>query len=83
MSKSKIILSDEGVQALLKAPEMASLLTGIAYAAANQLGKGYEISLRTGPTRVNAEVAAVTRRAKKDNAKNNTILKAIKNVKVV
>lgn len=74
----KIVLNNEGVKALLKSPEMLSICEKHANNALSRLGDGYEVSSKTGVNRVNASIKAVTRKAKKDNLKNNTILKALK-----
>lgn len=74
----KFVLNTEGVKSLLQSPEMMRICEGHANKALARLGKGYEVTTHTGKTRVNAQVAAVTYEARKDNAKNNTILKAIR-----
>ena len=79
MSKRvKFQLDPEGVRELLTSPEMMAICKEYADRAAGSLGAGYEVSTYTGPTRVNAEVAAMTYKARKDNSENNTILKAIR-----
>ena len=74
----KFQLNPEGVRQLLTSPEMMAICKEYADNAASSLGSGYEVSTHTGPKRVNAEVAAVTFKARKDNSENNTILKAIR-----
>ena len=71
-------LNSSGVRELLQSPEMMSICEQHAVKAQSKLGEGYEVTTMTGKTRVNAQIAAVTYKAKKDNAKNNTILKAVK-----
>lgn len=71
-------LNTEGVKSLLQSPEMMNICKKHANNAQARLGAGYEVTTHTGKTRVNAQVAAVSYEAKKDNAKNNTILKAIR-----
>ena len=44
----------------------------------NRVGDGYLVTTYTGRNRVNASVYAVTDQAKRDNLKNNTLLKAVK-----
>lgn len=78
MSKVKISLSRSGVRALLRSQEMMNLCTGYAYSAKSRLGDGYEVSYRVGKNRVNAEVAAVTQEAIRENMDTNSILKALK-----
>lgn len=82
MSKRvKFQLDPEGVRELLISPEMMDICKEYADNAVSALGAGYEVSTHTGPKRVNAEVAAVTYKARKENSKNNTILKAIRGKK--
>ncbi|MBQ8066746.1 MAG: hypothetical protein IJ201_00185 [Solobacterium sp.] len=77
MSKFKFKLNRAGVRELLRSPEMMAVCNGYAQSAMQALGDGYEISTHTGKNRVNAQIAARTYAAKKENAENNTILKAI------
>ena len=74
----KFELNTEGVKSLLQSPEMMEICEKHANNALARLGDGYEVSTHTGKTRVNAQVSAVSYKAKKDNAKNNTILKAVR-----
>lgn len=77
MAEVRIVLNREGVRALLRSPEMQSICTQHACAARSRLGDGYEVTSYTGKNRVNASIKAVSRAAKRDNARNNTILKAL------
>lgn len=77
MSKVKVILNRSGVRALMQSPEMQKICTDYANAALSKLGSGYEVTSMVGKTRCNAEIAAVSRAARKENAKNNTIMKAV------
>lgn len=79
MSKSgvRVKLVRSGVRQLLRSPEMMQICKDYAYRAQNSLGAGYEVTYRTGRNRVNAEVAAVSAEARRENIKNNTILKAL------
>ena len=74
----KFELNKEGVKSLMQSPEMLSICKQYANNAQARLGEGYEVTTHTGKTRVNAQVAAVTYEAKKDNADHNTILKAVR-----
>lgn len=78
MSDFKIELNREGVRALLRSPEMLALCRGYAASAQARCGKGYKMDARTGKNRVNAMVWASTRAAVRDNAQNNTLLKALR-----
>ena len=73
----KFQLNSEGVRSLLKSPEMMDICKSYATNAQARLGDGYEVTTMTGKTRVNAQIAATTIKAKRENAKHNTILKAV------
>lgn len=77
-NKVKFQLNTEGVRQLLTSPEMMAVCKEFADKASSSLGAGYEVTTHTGPKRVNAEVAAVSRRARKENSENNSILKALR-----
>lgn len=77
MAKVKFQLNRSGVRELLKSSEMMSVCQKYANNALSRLGPGYEVSTYSGTNRVNAEVAAVTYAARKENAENNSILKAV------
>ncbi|MCR8969275.1 hypothetical protein [Facklamia sp. 7083-14-GEN3] len=78
MSKFKFKLNQEGVRDLLKSEEMQSILMEKASSARDRCGDGYSTSLHVGKNRANASVMAETIEARKDNSKNNTILKAVR-----
>ena len=78
MDDVKIELNREGVRALLRSPEMLAVCKSHADAARARLGAGYTVTTRTGKNRVNARIAAETSDARRENAKENTILKALK-----
>ena len=78
MSKVKIELDRNGVRELLRSDEAGQLCRKFADDAVARLGAGYEADTYTGARRVNASVMAVTFQAKRDNLKNNSILKALK-----
>ena len=77
MSDIKIKLIKSGVRKLLRSDDMQSAVNSLAFRAPSRLGDGYEVTYRKGKNRVNAEVAAVSYEAKKDNLDNNSILKAV------
>lgn len=74
----KFELNTSGVNKLMKSTEMQSLLTQKAKAVAAKCGPGYETDIYIGKTRANASIGPKTKKAKRDNHKNNTLLKAIK-----
>ena len=78
MSKLKIKLNSAGVQSLLKSSEMQNVLSGHATAIRQRAGDGYEQDVYVGKTRANAMVKATSFKAKRDNMKNNTLLKAVR-----
>ena len=78
MSKFKFVLNKAGVRALMQSEEMQSILKGKADNALNSLGEGYKSDSYVGKNRANTMVYADTYQAKKDNLKNNSILKAVR-----
>ena len=76
--KMKFELNRDGVRELLRSPEMMNICKGYADNAIGRLATGYEVTTQTGKNRVNAQVAAVTFDARRENSKDNTILKAIR-----
>ena len=77
MSKVKFELNRQGVRDLMKSHEMAEICIGYANDALGRLGGGYSVNTHLGQNRFNAEVFAETYQAKRDNLKNNSILKAV------
>lgn len=78
MAKNKFKLNYSGVGQLLKSTEMQNVLTEKATAIKNRAGEGYEQDIYVGKSRANAMVYADSYKAKKDNLKNNTLLKAVR-----
>lgn len=78
MSNFKFKLNRSGVRELMKSTEMQSVLTSYASNIRNRCGDGYEQDIFVGTNRANAMVSAATAKAKRDNKKNNTILKAVR-----
>lgn len=78
MAKFKFKLNQSGVGDLLKSGEMQNLLTNKATDIRNRCGDGYEQDVYVGKTRANAMVKATSHKARRDNAKNNTLLKAVR-----
>ncbi|RRR49781.1 hypothetical protein EI999_09600 [Streptococcus suis] len=78
MASMKFKLNSAGVRELMKSPEMQAVLTDKANAIRNRAGDGYESDIYVGKTRANAMVYADSFKAKRDNNKNNTLLKAVK-----
>lgn len=79
MSKDvKIELDHGGIRELLRGEGVKAMLSGYADRALASLGGGYKKSEHTGAGRANVSVYAKSGAAKRENAENNTILKAVK-----
>lgn len=78
MANIKFKLNRSGVASLMKSAEMQAVLEEKATAVRNRAGEGYKQDTFVGKTRANAMVYADTYQAKKDNMKNNTLLKAVR-----
>lgn len=75
--KFKFELNRDGVRDLLRGKAMQEHLGNKARTAAASCGAGYESSTYVGKNRANASISAESHKAKKDNLKNNTILKSL------
>ncbi|XUB61318.1 hypothetical protein IGI71_002400 [Enterococcus sp. DIV1279b] len=62
----------------MKSNQMQDVLEEKATGVRNRAGEGYKQDIYVGKTRANAMVYADTYQAKKDNMKNNTLLKAVR-----
>ncbi|HJB24221.1 MAG TPA: hypothetical protein H9946_08765 [Candidatus Jeotgalibaca pullicola] len=78
MAKSGFKLNYAGVGQLLKSAEMQNVLEEKATAIKNRCGDGYGQDIYVGKNRANAMVYPDSYAAKRDNMKNNTILKAVR-----
>ena len=78
MAKVKFKLNYNGVGQLLKSAEMQGVLEEKATGIKNRAGEGYAQDVYVGKTRANAMVYADSFKAKRDNKKNNTLLKAVR-----
>lgn len=74
----KVKLNRQGVHEILCSKEMQAICREQADAILNRVGPGYEVSEYQGKNRVNASVSTATTEARKDNAENNTLLKAVR-----
>lgn len=77
MSDFVFKLNRAGVRELLKSQEMQGVLKEHATTIKNRAGDGYEQDIHVGKNRANAMVKAETFKARKDNSKDNTLLKAV------
>jgi hypothetical protein len=78
MAKMKFNLNRKSVADLMKSGAMQKVLKDHATVIKNRCGDGYEQDIHVGKSRVNAMVSATTYQAKKENSRNNTILKAVR-----
>lgn len=78
MANMKFKLNRSGVASLMKSEAMQGVLEEKATAIRYRAGEGYKQDTFVGKTRANAMVYADTYQAKKDNMKNNTLLKAVR-----
>jgi len=78
MAKMKFNLNRKGVADLMKSSAMQKVLKDHATVVRNRCGDGYEQDVHVGKNRANAMVSATTYQAKKENSRNNTILKAVR-----
>ncbi|MBE6164459.1 MAG: hypothetical protein E7156_03975 [Streptococcus gallolyticus] len=77
MSNFKFQLNRAGVAELMKSSAMQEILNEKASAIRSRCGDGYEQDSYVGQNRANAMVTASSFKAKRDNLKNNTLLKAV------
>lgn len=78
MAKSGFKLNTNGVAQLMKSAEMQQVLENKASEIRNRCGEGYSQDVYVGKSRANAMVYADSFQARRDNMKNNTILKAVR-----
>ncbi|MEJ8751665.1 hypothetical protein WKS98_03390 [Lagierella sp. ICN-221743] len=78
MSNFKFELNSSGVKELLKSDGIKNVINSHAQRIYSSLGDGYKVDQYDGVNRSNAMVWASSRKARKDNKKNNTLLKAIR-----
>ena len=76
-SDFRLELNDQGIQALLKSPEMQGYLDEIASSKASAAGPGYESEVHVFSKRAVAHVYPGDFRAAQDNFDNNTLLKVV------
>ena len=77
MSK-KFELNRNGVAELMKSPAMIELLRDKARGIQEAAGDGNEVTSYVGKNRANVSVKTKTKKAIRDNNKNNTLLKAMR-----
>lgn len=72
------MLNRAGVAELMKSPEMVACLKETAKTIQNRVGDGYETNTFIGKNRANISIKTKSRKAIRDNNKNNTLLKALR-----
>lgn len=77
MKVDYVELNKEGVKELLQSEEMVALLSEKAANAVSRLGRGYSYDTMVGKTRANADVHALSKKARRDAIDNSTIVKAV------
>lgn len=82
MALEKFELDSNGVRQLLQSAEVRDVCERAAGQALRTLGSGYTTDTRTGRNRIRVEVRADTPEAKRENRKNNSVLKAVGGVKL-
>lgn len=76
-SKVKIELNLKGINEMMKSPEMQEILSNEGMRVASIAGDDYSSRVHTADYIAIANVYATTPEARKDNLKNNTLLKAV------
>ena len=78
MAKQGFVLNRNAVADLMKSEAMQAMLAKHADDIRGRAGPGYGQDTHVGKNRANAMVFADTYEAKRDNLKNNTLLKAVR-----
>lgn len=76
MSRVRIRLNAKGIREVLHSQELEGALKGKSSEIQGRCGNGYVSDTYNAGSRLIASVSTKSYRAKKDNLKNNTILKA-------
>lgn len=77
MADLKVKLNYQGIGHLLKSQEMQDALESITRSAASAAGSGYAYDVKVMKTRAISSVYTETKKAARENLKNNTLLKAV------
>lgn len=81
MADIKIELNHEGIKEMLRSEEAMAICEELANEARSNLGEGYIVTTHVGGARANASIFAESFRAKYENLKKNSILKALGAIK--
>ena len=77
MGKVKVVLDKAGIRSFLK-NETIPILVDVASRVKNRAGEGYDTHIGSSRANVSVKVITVSEDAKKDNLKNNTLLKSVR-----
>lgn len=77
MSKVRVVMNHSGAEALLKSSAVGGLMLKHARDIAGRAGRGFEASTWMGDSRVIGSVKADTIPAMIENARHNTLLRAL------
>ena len=77
MDNFKFVLNKKGVVELLNSQEMENILKKYSAKSLNKLGKGHAYNIIKSKDRKKAFISATTPKTKKENKKNNTLLKSL------
>lgn len=75
-------LNSAGVRELMQSGEMQEVLSAAAARVASSAGEGYAADVQVGKNRASARISAVTAEARRENLRNNTLLKALGREKI-
>ena len=77
MSKFELVLNDQGIQELLKGPEMQSILGQIGREKAAAAGPGYRSDVHVFQKRAAVHIFPGDYESAQDNYENNTLIKVV------
>jgi len=78
MSKTKFKLNSSGVSDLLRSKEIQAILLDKGNEISERAGDGFEVKVSPGQKRANATVSTTDIKSMAKNAKDNTLLKALR-----
>ncbi|MFS9006265.1 hypothetical protein QM951_09060 [Streptococcus oralis] len=78
MSKMKFELNSSGVSDLLRSKEIQAILLDKGNEISERAGDGFEVKVSPGQKRANATVSTTDIKSMAKNAKDNTLLKALR-----
>lgn len=78
MSKMKFKLNSSGVSDLLRSKEIQAILLDKGNEISERAGDGFEVKVSPGQKRANATVSTTDIKSMAKNAKDNTLLKALR-----